>query len=121
MIAEDRDVAIPDLLARLARRLDAMAEDVHEIEQLIAEAPMGDTVPDAAGITKLQRLDFVRQALEDMALLSLFAARHCEGVLPGTFARKLRLDATRALFTPADTAWQDAAQPRASAGEVDLF
>ena len=107
-----------EVLRRLSEHLDGLAAEVLQIEQAIGE-DLGDGVSRAAAtITRLQRLDFLRQSLEDSALLVLLLSR-AERV-PEAMQGKLRLDTTRALLA-CDQRRVPPSFPLRSSGDVDLF
>ena len=109
-----------DVLHRLSDHLDTLAADIHAIEQVIGEE-LKHRDPNAPGrLLRLQRLDFIRQSLEDTAMLTHLMSRQDGDRLPRDISSKLKLDATRQMLDgqrgpapslPAGT----------SSGEVDLF
>lgn len=111
------NVSLDRVLRHLSAHLESLAEDVHEIEVLVSQELGKTRSLGTDGITRLQRLDHVRQSLEDASLLVHFASRTCEGGLPAATAMKLRLEATRNLLVG-----QPLQKPRNEpAGDVDLF
>ena len=105
------------ILARMSDRLDALADDIHQIEQTIGGDIDGTQAKSFQVIRRLQRLDLVRQSLEDLALLSLTLSRDPGADLDCGTISKLRLDVTRTLLRP-DTATRSSA---VTVGDVDLF
>ncbi|MFK7835806.1 MAG: hypothetical protein AB8B60_06270 [Sulfitobacter sp.] len=104
----------------MAKHFDLLADETHQIEHAIAEELAGDRTTIPRNITRLQRLDFLRQSLEDMALLTLILSKHTQGELPNDMAQKLRLEATRTVFRSAITPTAPV-QADEAAGDVDLF
>lgn len=113
-------LAVSDLMRQLSAHLDCLAAEVHEIEYAIGKEPENDSSFDNDQIKRLQRLDFLRQSLEDLALLNHFLADHVTGEIPHSLENRLRLEATRALFKP-DQTKLDIALASRTLGDVDLF
>lgn len=113
-------IPIPDLMRRLSVHLDSLAAEVHEIEHAIGQELGKDSTFDDGQIKRLQRLDFLRQSLEDMALLKHFMADHLIGEIPNGLESRLRLESTRTLLKPRQKQPEPVLQSRAL-GDVDLF
>lgn len=113
-------LSLPDLMRRMSDQLDVLASDVHAIEHVIGEELGAGLTKPSAGITRLQRLDFIRQSLEDLALLSHLLSQDCTGAVSLDIASRLRLDATKHLL---NASAQQHVRPlnRAAIGDVDLF
>ena len=113
-------LSLQTLMRRISDRLDALAGDVHAIEHIIGEELGTGRAQPSTGITRLQRLDFIRQSLEDLALLSHLLSRDSTGTVRSGIAEKLRLDATKTMLDPSPLA---VAEPFSSPtiGDVDLF
>ena len=103
------------ILRRISDHLDQLAEEVHAIEHALG-AEVSNLSRESSTIKRLQRLDFLRQSLEDTALLMHFLATEQPDQAQPDIARKLRLDTTRALM-----ATDAAAGEAPGLGEVDLF
>ncbi|NNE52944.1 MAG: hypothetical protein HKN30_11150 [Sulfitobacter sp.] len=107
-----------DLLGRVAEHLDHLANEAHLLEQAVCDAWDTQASGDPAAVQQLQRLDFLRQSLEDCALLTHLLSR-LDTAAPklDPLIQKLRLESTRALFAaPAAPG-----PPAPPSGEVDLF
>lgn len=107
------------VLKRLARQLDHLAAEVHRIEHAIGDGLAVSDLRDSDTVQRLQRLDYLRQSLEDMALLSLFLSDAGEDPCHGDLAPRLRLEATRQLLDPRGVHAVKPAPPLV--GDVDLF
>lgn len=116
--------ALDQMMQRLSTHLDGLAAEVHRVEHAIGEG-LGRHTDDDAPITQLQSLDYLRQSLEDLSLLTLMLGRRCDlGALTGVeglqIARKLRLAVTRQILLsldPPETFGDD----HRNAGNLDLF
>ncbi len=119
------DLSLTELLARLSRHLDALSGEVHVVEHGIGSHLSGSDLRAPRAITQLQSLDYLRQSLEDLALVAHLAGRlpevqghHCSGV--DAIAAKLTLQRSKALLQsgqmPVPTDFADTGQ-----GDVDLF
>ncbi|MGJ8545570.1 MAG: hypothetical protein ACSHWZ_09020 [Sulfitobacter sp.] len=116
-------LAIEVFLERLTAQLDGLVAQVFELERTMGEtfADQGQ-VPHPA-IIQLQTLDFLRQSLEDLALLTSVSAGAIQtGTGPqlslATTAEKLRLDTTRAILS---TQNEVPVTPDQNYGDLDLF
>lgn len=113
-------------MKRLSGHLDGLASEVHRVEHAIGEDMFPSQVIGGAAITQLQSLDYLRQSLEDLALLTHFLGQNdVEGdgrsgwQDPARVSGQLRLHSTRALF---GAARQDSGvRATGVVGEVDLF
>ncbi|MEP5729683.1 MAG: hypothetical protein ABJL67_09925 [Sulfitobacter sp.] len=120
MFQTDPELTMQALIQRLSGHMDVLASEVHQIEFAVAEefTQPGSKVP--RNIARLQRLDFLRQALEDMALLLLYLSEDCFGKVDPEIPDRLRLEVSKSLL--------ENGAPQASnlgseeeLGEVDLF
>lgn len=112
------------ILTRLSAHLDKMAGQVLEVEE-----ELGSLISAASGnrqysISKVQLLDYIRQSLEDCALLThilsdIDTIEKLEGPTLAVLSAKLRLSTTRDLVKP--TARTNDAENVSSGGIVDLF
>jgi hypothetical protein len=91
------EITLRDLLQRISRHLDSMASEVHGIEDTIGGALIEVYVKEPETISKLQRLDFLRQSMEDLALLMMSLSNDHDGSLDKGLAENLRLETTRQL------------------------
>lgn len=118
------DRPLTAVLQLMSHHLDALAGEVHQVEHAVGDG-LGDMPQGSGTIKQLQSLDFLRQSLEDLALLTLCITR------AGTFgalsdaqadriAQKLKLAATRALMEATNATAEPAAVDRTS-GDLDLF
>lgn len=105
---ERQHVALDVLMERMSDHLDLLASKVFDIEEALGKAigEPADGHHEVETITRLQSLDFLRQSLEDLALLSCSMSKHAsivkDGELPvETFKNVLKLDSTKqTLFEP---------------------
>ncbi|MEE4189792.1 MAG: hypothetical protein V2I76_15285 [Roseobacter sp.] len=108
-----------EILQRLSDHLDMLAGQVCSTEEAVGKALQGQVPQLDLSVTQLQALDFMRQSLEDCALLTLLLAKENkshfdQSVDADTLAAKLRLEATKSLVKPVT--------PNAKVvGEVQLF
>ena len=114
------DVSLERVLQRVSSHLDGLAGEVHALEYVIGEELGSGTTHPSSGITRLQRLDFLRQALEDLAILTLAMAGQSKGRMHHATASKLRLDTTKQLLCAASDGLKQPVQ-KPSNGDVDLF
>jgi hypothetical protein len=85
-----------EVLANLASHLDAIAGQIFEIEEAVGLLLVQRVNMESSTIARLQKLDFVRQSLEDIAILShllkredFFIQIEIESIVP-----KLKLEET---------------------------
>ena len=105
------------ILYSLSDHLDMLAGQILSMEETVGDALRGETNDFAASVSKLQSLDYVRQSLEDCAVLALIIAKNQEnGVAPqaNQLREKLKLESTKELVSPAAGSTQ-------KLGEVQLF
>lgn len=113
-------MSLRGLLKRVSHHLDSMASEIHGIEHTIGEELVSISTQRMESITRLQRLDFLRQSMEDLALLTLFLSNNHDGSIDIGLAEKLRLETTKQLVLGnADPLALPSSQN--SLGEVDLF
>jgi hypothetical protein len=112
-------------MCRLSVYLDTLGDQIHAVEHEIGEQFCPKSPPKAATITQLQSLDYLRQSLEDLAMLALLLGK-AEGIgtLPATTAAdisaKLNLNDTKALMcSQLDSVGFGAGA--AGSGDLDLF
>ncbi|KIN61102.1 hypothetical protein Z945_2087 [Sulfitobacter noctilucae] len=109
------------MLRRLSGQLDHLAAEVFRIEHALGDGLAVSELRDMATVHRLQRLDYVRQSLEDAALLSLFLSDGQGSMDAGSIADRLRLEETRQLLAPTTKYNTAQMQMPAAVGEVDLF
>lgn len=112
------------ILARLARHLDGLAARVHALEHTLGTEIADLSSSSEATITQLQTLDFLRQSLEDCAMLSLLLNKHgnpsaFNSIDRSILTSKLRLETTKDLVLGSAFAKVYPVQP--DGGDVDLF
>lgn len=113
-------IALSLLLQRLSAHFDGLAGDVFEIEQVIGNNFNQEDLKKSDTITRLQRLDFLRQSLEDLALLAHYICSETTGEVSSALSEKLRLDTTKLLLEP-DKARKIRPVESDTRGELDLF
>ncbi|MDW4496485.1 hypothetical protein R5H30_00710 [Sulfitobacter sp. D35] len=111
------------VLSRVSRHLDGMAGQIFSLEEAVSRGMPGRAA-DHAAIRELQTLDFLRQSLEDLALLAHQLHLHAdtsnvEDLPVLKIARALKLDSTRTLLDCA--AGLPVVDDRATVGDLDLF
>lgn len=110
-------------LTRMSSYLDKLAGQVFDIEETIGQAVERDAVAEPPTITNLQALDFLRQSLEDLALMSTLLGNSAKGAINlaelDHLSRKLRLKATRSLLTGEEQ--KDFGANRQTIDDLDLF
>lgn len=115
------NLSLSALLARVSVQIDGLATEVHRIEHAIGDELALTAAQGSQTITRLQRLDFLRQSLEDLALLFLFLSKDHDGVLECDLADKMRLDVTKALIKERRPFGAGLLPDDWVMGDVDLF
>lgn len=115
------NLSLSDLLARLSNHMDGLATEVHRIEQTLGDAFGRTTAEGAQTIMRLQRLDFLRQSTEDLALLLHFLSKTHDGTLDRNLANMVRLDVTKALINDDGSGSVELLPHEHVMGDVDLF
>lgn len=115
------NLSLSDLLARLSNHMDGLATEVHRIEQTLGDAFGRTTAEGAQTIMRLQRLDFLRQSTEDLALLLHFLSKTHDGMLDRNLANMVRLDVTKALINDDGSGSAELLPQEHVMGDVDLF
>jgi hypothetical protein len=120
MTMSDAPFTSAQLMPRLSQHMDMLAAEVHRVEQTLGGT--FEKAPSLGGATimQLQSLDFLRQSLEDLALLThtlgRLATEHAPDALDAELlSSKCRLASTRRLM--AQVAEADAGPE----GTLDLF
>jgi hypothetical protein len=115
------NLSLSALLARLSGHMDGLATEVHRIEHAIGDELGRTAAQGAQTITRLQRLDFLRQSTEDLALLLYFLSKDHDGTLDRDLAENVRLDVTKALIKDRKSSGINLLPDENTMGEVDLF
>jgi hypothetical protein len=114
-------VTLPTLLQRLSSHLDVLAAQVYDVEEAVGETISLGLLKNNGAINQLQNLDFLRQSLEDLALLTHLLQNENTLTPLGvsetiSIQQKLKLNVTQNLLGD---------QPTTSStrefGDVDLF
>lgn len=112
-----------DVLKRLALYLDALAGHVFDIEETVGNTFTNKDIHDELTIKNLQVLDFLRQSMEDLALMAVFFGdpkiRPLNDESIQIVSNKLKLKSTRALLSQSDTGAISTLNK--SDGDIDLF
>lgn len=120
MTTQMTTLSVPDLLRRLSSHLDSLAAEVHAVEVTIGDEMGVGSALEAGSIKRLQRLDYLRQSLEDLALLNHFMADQSSGEVAESVGSRLRLATTKTLLKPEPPQLQPVLTNSAD-GNVDLF
>jgi len=112
------------ILARVSGHLDALAAQVFTIEQAVGATVLRSGNTSGATITEIQGLDFLRQSLEDMALLMHLLNKREKALNSGDsdlqrIAQRLKLNSTQKLLR-SDVCKKRQIETETS-GELDLF
>ncbi len=102
---------------RLSEHLETLANQLSAVEETLCEALTPEQKQNDVDITKLQGLDYIRQSLEDCALLSLLMSGSSEtdGLHAEEIASRLKLESSRALVLPKTS------ESYSGLGDVQLF
>ena len=108
----------------LSAHLDRLAEQVCDIEEALGLSLPENSSACSISITKFQSLDFIRQSLEDCALLVHYLSLHRKGDGVSdqdatAISSKLKLDATKNILQPNQA--REPEQNAISGGDLDLF
>ncbi|GAB5483540.1 MAG: hypothetical protein Pars92KO_32970 [Parasphingorhabdus sp.] len=111
------------ILKRIAVYLDGLAGDVADLEDTVSDVVKVKEVKDERAIKNLQSLDFLRQSLEDLALMAAAFGESnknesSEAVIKSA-ASKLKLKSSRLLL--GETSGASAKIGKNGLGELDLF
>ncbi|KIN65023.1 hypothetical protein Z946_3920 [Sulfitobacter noctilucicola] len=98
-----------------------LAHEVQLIEAAVGDEIGGYTKEGYERIVRLQRLDFLRQSLEDMSTLSAGITMNRNGFVAKSVSAELRLDTSKALFKSSLEASGLRWDTSGSSGELDLF
>ncbi|MCX7559773.1 hypothetical protein OS190_09355 [Sulfitobacter sp. F26204] len=107
-------------MGRISAHLDELSEEVKAIELAIGDEVGTIGLQTSGSIKRLQSLDFLRQSLADLALLSKNLSQKHDVALTENLKDNLRLDVTRTLVTGAQfsTTLDRFQKPN---GDVELF
>lgn len=123
--AIDQSQRLTGLLQKISSHLDILADQTHVIEHAVGQHLCPSMQQQSAAITQLQSLDYLRQSLEDLAILTQLLSRSdCCGDLPAEaineILNKLNLQDTKALVCSKHVS-VPFGQGDAKHGEIDLF
>ena len=112
-----------DILARLSKHLDKLSGQIYDVEEQLSVVLLS-TAQNATTVEKLQSIDFIRQSLEDCALLVyLMRTIDIETRIPEDTLRdlmlKLKLNTTKEIVIPPK--YETREQQSVSSGGVDFF
>ena len=119
----EHSIPLAGVLKQISAHLDTLAANVFSIEEAVAETVSNARTTTRGSISDLQKLDFLRQSLEDTALLLhlLSHQQHMSGTALGEvccIASKLKLNTTQALLSFSS---EQATQKAEVSGDLDLF
>lgn len=119
---KDTSCALPlsGVLKRLSTHLDYLAAEVQAIEHAISDELGASLMIGGDSVLRLQRLDFLRQSLEDLARLNLSISTQCSGSIDEQTSDQLSLSTTKELLVLAKPKQVDAPKFQIQ-GDVDLF
>lgn len=124
MKTEPCDLPLETVLSNVSAHLDQLAGRIHDLEETLGETLSADHTA-VASISKFQSLDFIRQSLEDCAMLVHYlsiatATTSSPLVRADKMAPRLKLDNTKTLIAVKSN--DCASSERGdSVGDVDLF
>ncbi|WP_298912251.1 hypothetical protein [uncultured Roseobacter sp.] len=111
------------IVGRLSSYLDKLAGQVFDIEEAIGQTLSNNSVSNKNAITDLQALDFLRQSLEDLALMTLLLSDcgkcSVSASMLGAIGDKLKLRTTRLLLDGHEP--NQFGHDQESLGDLDLF
>lgn len=114
-----------DILDRMSRHLSTLLNEITAIEDALGEVWKLDHVQPVPAVEQIQKIDFVRQALSDLVLLTdLLASTESSAALDrsvtASISQRLSLDVTR--FVAQGVCKECNFSPNgAESGRVDLF
>lgn len=108
-----------EVLANLSRHLDIIAGQIFEIEEAVGLLVEQEKKMDNSIIARLQKLDFVRQSLEDISILShLLKREDCSIQIEiDSIVPKLKLEGTVRILTGSNQSVIDTCHQ----GDIDFF
>lgn len=111
------------VIERLSTYLDRLAGQVFELENTVSRTVRERKASDPSTITNLQGLDFLRQSLEDLALMTHFLSKQEKLRFTAAelqdFSAKLKLKATQSLLHGEEN--NHFGEGQGSTGDLDLF
>ena len=117
------DQPVRDVLKRLSAYLDKLAAQVFDLEDTVGQTVNNRNETNSETITNLQALDFLRQSLEDLALMTLLLATSDKTCLNSKeindVGKKLKLKTTRSLLEGQGS--QYSSREIETRGDLDLF
>lgn len=113
-----------DVFARLSVHLDKLAGQVYDVEEALGGIWSETGAKNGMTVTKLQSLDFVRQSLEDCALLVHYLSLECDvdtlsHSAVSEFSQRLKLNTTKGIV--AGSSQELGMQRGVEPGQIDLF
>ena len=111
-------------LSRVSDHLDLLAAQVHDLEEAIGSAVLDNPNAVQVEITRLQGLDYVRQCLEDLALLTtVFENQLTESGFEfsniDSVRSKLKLEITKGILC--NESGNGPVSEKRAVGDFDLF
>ena len=122
---ERQEQSLSGLMKKLSCHLDTLADQTHIVEHALSDQRCPTTQQHPIVITQLQSLDYLRQSLEDLAMLTLIIGKSGYGDdLPSALVtevlQKVTLNDTKALLRLSD-ALVTAPHNNIGIGDLDLF
>lgn len=119
------DLPLETVLSNISSHLDQLAGRIYDIEETLGET-LATNKAEISSITKFQSLDFIRQSLEDCAMLVHLLSTHAPPAASSIdnssqMASRLRLDVTRSLMVAPANDPSAFEKNDADVGDVDLF
>ncbi|MDW3221888.1 MAG: hypothetical protein R8G34_03215 [Paracoccaceae bacterium] len=123
MTGETEAILAEDILLRVASYMDSLAGHVFDIEETLGDTVSTQLAGDHVAIQNLQVLDFLRQSLEDLAMMALILrdpkTRPFTDETIKKAGNRLKLKATRNLLD--GTTAGESKVNLDNLGELDLF
>lgn len=121
---EQNSLGISTLLDRMSSQLDLLAGQVFDVEEAIGTSMTDGQNAHGVEITRLQALDYLRQCLEDLALLTTLLSREDENLSArignlNELSSKLKLEVTKGIL--AGERRPEESSLKRAVGDVDLF
>lgn len=123
MSAKSEAELAQEILKRTALYLDKLAGHVFDIEETVGNSIAAKEASDEETIKNLQVLDFLRQSMEDLALMAIILSdpktRPLDEETVKAASSKLRLKSTRLVLCDIQSERVDTLQE--NTGDIDLF
>jgi len=119
-MSAQQNMETQEVMRRVSAHLDGLATEVNEIEHAIGDEIEQRSAIENTYIQRLQRLDYLRQSLEDLALLNRCIAENVSGSLDTKLSSRLSLATTKKLLDR-QSSGTDAKLVSDHLGEVDFF